>query len=74
MLQKLLLLLEGSHARSTAELAESLHISEAAVQAQIDYLERTGYLKRVGSCNQHSCTGCSGCGTIRPLLPMWERV
>ncbi|WP_304508900.1 FeoC-like transcriptional regulator [Anaerotignum sp.] len=59
---------------SFQELADSLNTDVQTVKAQIDYLERQGYIKKVEvytSC-AGGCSSCAGCnqGTQRSII--WE--
>ncbi|MCP1103207.1 DNA-binding Lrp family transcriptional regulator [Aequitasia blattaphilus] len=80
MLIKLLALLDEGRAYSQLELAELCGTREESVKAQMEYLERAGFLRRVTSGSScESCGGkCSGstggCGkdTSRGVA-MWEK-
>ena len=76
-MEKILRLLDEGRALSQRELAEKLNTSVETLGAQIEYLERLGFLRRIG----HICEcsgGCKGCASkchdsdISPPV-MWER-
>ena len=75
-MDQLLRLLDEGRALSQRELADELHVSVETLGAQIEYLERLGMLRRVGS--NCECGGCKGCsskchtGSGSPLV-MWEK-
>lgn len=77
MLTQILALMDEGNALSITELAQQLEISEDAVKAQMEYLERLGILCRVnigGGCEACS-SGCSGCGQHSNSCPvMWEKI
>ena len=66
-MEELIGLLTDGRSRSIEMLAMELNTSVEKVRRDIDFLERSGVIKRVafsGSCGSvHSCNGCSGCGT-----------
>ena len=66
-MEKLIELLSDGRSRSIEMLAMELDISVEKVRRDIDFLERSGVIRRIafsGSCGAgHSCNGCSGCGT-----------
>lgn len=79
MLNELLSMLDEGRAFSQWELAERLGVSQEAVMAQMDYLERIGVLHRINTksgCDNCSgtCGGCSSCEDDTPTGPvMWEK-
>lgn len=70
---KLLELLAEGRAYSVEDLADALDATPQDVKRQMEYLERTGYLRRVCACG-HDCKGCSAhCGGLAGNMPvMWE--
>lgn len=72
---RLLELMKDGRAWSIEALAEKLDTTEEDVRRQMDYLERLGFLRRVGGCG-HNCKGCSAhCGAGIGLSGMpvfWE--
>ncbi|MCR5279796.1 MAG: DeoR family transcriptional regulator [Lachnospiraceae bacterium] len=63
-MEKLIELLKDGKSRTIEMLAAELNTSIESVKRDIDFLERTGVIKRVvfsGAGNQ--CNGCTGCGT-----------
>lgn len=74
MLTEILKALEQGRAYSQNDFARLFGVSEESIRAQIEFLERKGYIKRVTmpSCDSKTCTGCKGCtGGIKPPI-MWE--
>jgi predicted ArsR family transcriptional regulator len=74
VLTELLALLKKGRTYSTEEIAQLLHTGVPAVRAQLDYLERQGYVKRSPEqtgCGQR-CSGCKGYGQDYVLPVMWE--
>lgn len=74
MLTELLALLKKGRTYSTEEIAQLLYTSVSAIRAQLEYLERQGYVKKSPeqtSCGQ-SCSGCKGYGQDYVLPLMWE--
>ncbi|MCR4728397.1 MAG: Lrp/AsnC family transcriptional regulator [Lachnospiraceae bacterium] len=66
-MNELLKLLSDGKSRTLEMLALELNTSVENVKRDIDFLERTGMIKRIlftGAGNEgHSCNGCTGCGT-----------
>ncbi|MCR5410177.1 MAG: DeoR family transcriptional regulator [Lachnospiraceae bacterium] len=66
-MEELIELLKDGKSRTLEMLASDMHTSTDVIRRDLDYLERTGVIKRVrffDSCSAgHSCEGCSGCGT-----------
>ncbi len=66
-MEELIGLLQDGRSRSVEMLAMELGISVEKVKRDIDFLERSGVIRRItfsASCGAgHSCGGCSGCGT-----------
>lgn len=59
---------------SLQELADSLNTDVQTVKAQMDYLERQGYIKKVElhtGCGG-GCSSCAGCSQGTQKLNMWE--
>ncbi len=79
MLTELIYLLDEGRAFSQKELSERLGVSQEAVMAQIEYLERIGILRKINPqslCKNCSgtCGSCSGCGEDTLQGPaMWEK-
>lgn len=85
-MEELLTLLKDGKSRSTAMIAAELNMSEAQVQRDIEFLERTGIIRRIEFSMCGSCSGCSGgdrsktcpgCmpeGGFRNMGVMWEIV
>ena len=83
-MNELLKLLEDGRSRTLEMLAEELHTSKEDILRRIEFLERAGIIRRVGSCpSGHSCSTCPGCKTHAACLPeggfknmgeMWERI
>ncbi len=81
MLSALLALLEDGNTYSQDDLALRLGINTDTVNAKIEYLARTGYLKRVSmgeGCQSGSCKNCGmkcKCGGADFIIgpAMWER-
>ena len=59
-MQELLELLKDGKSRSITMLASELNMSEAQVQRDIEFLERTGVIRRIEFSMCGSCSGCSG--------------
>lgn len=72
---ELLKLLGEGRAWSVEDLAGQLHQTPEQIGRQIEFLEQTGYLRRVGGCG-HDCKGCSahcGAGAGLGSMPVfWE--
>lgn len=72
---ELLNLLRDGRAWSVEDLAQRLNQTPEQIVRQMEFLERTGYLRRVGGCG-HDCKGCSAhCGEGAGLAGMpvfWE--
>lgn len=71
-------LIEEIRAGGTVEansLAIKLGTSSQLVEAMLEHLQRTGYIKDYTSCN-HGCHGCSlpeACGTQRQhTMRLWQ--
>ena len=66
-MEELLSLLKDGRSRTLEMIAMDLGTSVEKVKRDMDFLERSGVIKRVefsDSCSKgHSCDGCSGCGT-----------
>lgn len=85
-MQELLTLLKDGKSRSMAMIAAELNMSEAQVQRDIEFLERSGVIRRIEFSMCGSCSGCSsgdgpktcpGCmpeGGFRNMGVMWEIV
>lgn len=85
-MQELLNLLKDGKSRSTAMLAAQLNMSEAQVQRDIEFLERSGVIRRIefsmcGSCSgcsggdgSKTCPGCTPEGGFKNMGVMWEIV
>ena len=74
---KLLRLMEEGHAWSVEALAARLNTTPDDAKRQIEFLERSGYLRRITGCG-YECKGCSShCGSVlgKTGLPVfWEVV
>ncbi len=63
-MEKLIELLKDGRSRTVEMLAVELNTSVDAVKRDLEFLERTGVIKRVDFTGSgHSCNGCTGCGT-----------
>lgn len=83
-MQRLLELLKDGRSRSLQMMAAELDMSVAQVTRDIEFLERTGMIKRIEFSMCGSCSGCSGeaktktcpgCvpdGGFRNMGVMWE--
>ena len=83
-MQELLELLKDGKSRSITMLASELNMSEAQVQRDIEFLERTSVIRRIefsmcGSCSGCSrgdgpktCPGCTPEGGFKNMGVMWE--
>jgi predicted DNA-binding transcriptional regulator YafY len=83
-MQELLTLLKDGKSRSMAMIAAELNMSEAQVQRDIEFLERSGVIRRIEFSMCGSCSGCSsgdgpktcpGCmpdGGFKNMGVMWE--
>lgn len=78
MLSEILNLMQTGKTYSMQQLAETLHTSTEIVKSCIEYLEKSGYIKKVkaGTICSQNCNGCHGCD-IQKLSKgpnMWEPV
>ena len=67
MLEDLLRLVAGGSIQSLDDLAGKLNVPPSLVSAMLADLERMGYLNKVNSACDNSCSGCSSasmCGII----------
>lgn len=74
MIIKLLDLLKEGKCYSVQDIADILNIDTLAIKAQIEYLERNKYIKRIivkNTC-QKGCNGCMGCSKDVFFPVMWE--
>lgn len=65
-MEKLLELLRDGKSRTVEMLALELNTGVEEIKRNIDFLERTGMIRRVAFSSGnagHSCGGCTGCGT-----------
>lgn len=66
-MDELLKLLKDGRSRTVEMLAAELNTSVEKVSRDIDFLERTGMIKRIvftgAQASGYSCNGCTGCGT-----------
>ena len=66
-MNELLKLLKDGKSRTPEMLAQELHTSIENVERDIDFLERSGLIRRISFAGPQnlslSCNGCSGCGT-----------
>lgn len=76
-MKELLDLMRDGRAWSVEDLARRLDTTPDQVKRQMEFLEQTGYLRRVGGCG-HDCKGCSAhCGAGAGLAGtpvFWELV
>lgn len=59
---------------SLQEIADSFNSDVQTVKAQMDYLERQGYIKKVElytGCAS-GCSSCAGCSQGKQRINMWE--
>ena len=64
IMEKLIELLKDGKTRTTEMLAVELGVSMDIVRRDMDFLERTGVIKKVdtsGTCGHTSCEGCTSC-------------
>ena len=78
MMKKLLNLLDEGRTLSQHELAVELGVSATMLNAQIEYLEQLGVLRRIESsreCTNGNCKSCSSkcCNSRFSALTMWEK-
>lgn len=59
-MKELLNLLKDGKSRSVSMLADELGMSESQVQRDIEFLERSGVIRRIEFSMCGSCSGCSG--------------
>lgn len=83
-MQELLTLLKDGKSRSMAMIAAELNMSEAQVQRDIEFLERSGVIRRIefsmcGNCSgcsagegHKTCPGCMPDGGFKNMGVMWE--
>ena len=74
MLAEILDTLQEGQTYSLQELAGILQTDMQSLKAQLEYLERHGYIKKVEmkpGCGS-TCHGCKGCGHSLPYFIMWE--
>ncbi len=66
-MNELLALLKDGKSRTLEMLAQELHTTIENVERDIDFLERSGVIRRISFTDPEksspSCNGCSGCGT-----------
>ncbi len=65
MMEKLIALLKDGKTRTMEMLAHELGVSMNILRRDIDFLERTGVIRKVevsGKCGNNSCEGCTTCG------------
>ncbi|MBR6308862.1 MAG: DeoR family transcriptional regulator [Lachnospiraceae bacterium] len=66
-MEELIKLLNDGKSRTIEMLAIELNTSTDKVKRDIEFLERTGVVKRIVFSGTHtsgtSCNGCTGCGT-----------
>lgn len=73
MTEILNILIEGQ-TRSLQEVADLLETEIPIVKAQLEFLERQGYIQRAvlnTECSQ-GCHGCKGCSQSTAASVMWE--
>jgi predicted ArsR family transcriptional regulator len=71
---KLMEALNGENMVSLQELSETLDMNAELVKAELEFLERHGYIKKatgMADCRR-SCHGCSGCSFAYSFPVMWE--
>lgn len=80
MMNAILELLISGKTLTIDEISRYLGISAAMVEAQIEYLEQSGYLRRLtldGNCGS-SCSSCKkecdGRQGGKPLFTAWEKI
>lgn len=85
-MQELIKLLKDGRSRSIVMIARELDMSVEQVQRDIEFLERTGIIKRIefsmcGSCSgcspeegKKTCPGCMPEGGFKNMGVMWEIV
>lgn len=75
MLTELLQELKDGKIHSLQELAAMLNTDIPWVKAQLEYLERQGYIRKAAlhpDCSSPSCLGCKGCSPNVPAPVIWE--
>ena len=76
MLNQILQILKKGNTYSKKDICHMLKLSESSLEAQIDFLERQGYIKQVvlNGCNKKTCIRCNakGCRQEITLPAMWE--
>jgi DNA-binding Lrp family transcriptional regulator len=77
MLRELLALLSEGNTLSQFDLAERLNMTPEAIAARLDFLHRSGLLRKtcaVKDCGKH-CAGCSIGSAVPGNVPvLWEAV
>lgn len=75
MLIQLLDLLQNGQTYSVQDIAELMKKDADIVQAELEYLERQGYIRKVSprvDCSRN-CNGCHGCDQpTATSMKMWE--
>jgi predicted transcriptional regulator len=74
MPSELLKLFNEGKTYSLQELSDRLQMDIPVIQAELEFLQRLGYVRKVTAtgCGK-KCHSCSGCGESMPLPVVWER-
>lgn len=74
MLNEILIQIKKGKTFSLQELADSLNTDVQSIKAQMDYLERQGYIKKVALFTGCSggCSSCAGCSQGTQKSNTWE--
>ena len=74
MLNQILQIMKKGNTYSKKDICYMLQISESMLEAQIDFLEKKGYIKQVvlDTCNKKTCIECNACRQEITLPVMWE--
>jgi len=76
MLNRLLELLKDGQTKSLQEISEIFEIDRDLLKSELEYLEKSGYIRQVkldNSCS-HNCSNCKESKAVIPHITMWELV
>lgn len=74
LLESLIAEIQTGNTLETHSLAARLHTSPRLIQAMLEHLERSGYLRRFSACDPSACGGCTLADTCHTSLGGAQRL